>query len=245
MSRSVDPGRSGTAKRLPHGSQSRCRIASTHTMAAIPTPPRTAATAGTARTSTQRTLTPVAARCSTSKVPVRRRPCMQETLSSAGTPAVTTSSSSTSPTPSNGSTPDQGRRRTTGNSHGDIPIAVLCDNSRDLDRMPSDLSDFTLYGGLYRHVNLVYVPATSLETVHIRTSLETPGSPAEAEIVASLYNPAKANEPVTAGLRGPRRKGCARPYREANTCSLDGRKISYTLYAAHAATLESRQPESL
>ncbi len=38
------------------------------------------------------------------------------------------------------------------------PIAVLCDNSRDLDRMPSDFSDFSLYGGMYRHVNLVYVP---------------------------------------------------------------------------------------
>jgi beta-galactosidase len=42
-----------------------------------------------------------------------------------------------------------------------VPIAILCDNSRDLDRMPSDFSDFTLYGGLYRHVNLVYVPAVS------------------------------------------------------------------------------------
>src|SRR3984893_3276076 len=43
-----------------------------------------------------------------------------------------------------------------------VPISVLCDNSRDLDRMPSDLSDFSLYGGMYRHVNLVYVPAVSL-----------------------------------------------------------------------------------
>jgi beta-galactosidase len=38
-----------------------------------------------------------------------------------------------------------------------VPISVLCDNSRDLSRMPSDLSDFSLYGGVYRHVNLVYV----------------------------------------------------------------------------------------
>ena len=36
-----------------------------------------------------------------------------------------------------------------------VPVAVLCDNSPDLDRVPSDLSDFCLYGGLYRHVNLV------------------------------------------------------------------------------------------
>ena len=37
-------------------------------------------------------------------------------------------------------------------------LAVLCDNAPDLERMPSDLSDFTLYGGLYRNVHLVYVP---------------------------------------------------------------------------------------
>ncbi|QNI38230.1 glycoside hydrolase family 2 protein [Edaphobacter albus] len=72
-----------------------------------------------------------------------------------------------------------------------IPVAVLCDNSRDLDRMPSDLSDFTLYGGLYRHINLVYVPAISLETVHIKTSLPTPKSSAEIEVEASLYNPTR------------------------------------------------------
>ena len=70
-----------------------------------------------------------------------------------------------------------------------VPIAVLCDNSRDLDRMPSDLSDFTLYGGLYRHVNLVYVPAVSLETVQIRTDLPTPKSPAKITVVGTLYNP--------------------------------------------------------
>jgi beta-galactosidase len=81
-----------------------------------------------------------------------------------------------------------------------VPIAVLCDNSRDLDRMPSDLSDFTLYGGLYRHVNLIYAPAISLETVHIKTSLASPKSPAEIEVVASLYNPANANDSITLAI---------------------------------------------
>jgi beta-galactosidase len=81
-----------------------------------------------------------------------------------------------------------------------VPVAVLCDNSRDLDRMPSDLSDFTLYGGLYRHVNLVYVPAVSLETVHVRTSLATPNSPAEVEVIASLYNPANTSDSITLSI---------------------------------------------
>ena len=75
-----------------------------------------------------------------------------------------------------------------------IPIAVLCDNSRDLDRIPSDLSDFSLYGGLYRHVNLVYVPAVSLETVHIQTELASPSSAARVSILGWLYNPSSSNE---------------------------------------------------
>ncbi len=48
-----------------------------------------------------------------------------------------------------------------------LPVAVFCDNSRDLEMIPSNLSDFNLYGGLYRYVNLVYVPAISLERVHV------------------------------------------------------------------------------
>jgi beta-galactosidase len=81
-----------------------------------------------------------------------------------------------------------------------VPIAIQCDNSRDLDRMPSDLSDFTLYGGLYRHVNLVYVPAISVENLHIKIGMERPDSPAEVEVVASLYNQGKSSESVTLNL---------------------------------------------
>ena len=70
----------------------------------------------------------------------------------------------------------------------DLRLSVLCDNSRDVERMPSDLSDFTLYGGLYRHVHLVYVPATSLEAVHTHVDF-TPGTPASVSVTASLYAP--------------------------------------------------------
>jgi beta-galactosidase len=69
-----------------------------------------------------------------------------------------------------------------------VPIAVLCDNSENLERPPSDLSDFSLYGGLYRHVHLAYVPAVSLEAVHIAPSV-IPGSAAIVKVKARLYNP--------------------------------------------------------
>jgi beta-galactosidase len=60
-----------------------------------------------------------------------------------------------------------------------VPIAIFCDNSRDLEMIPSSLSDFSLYGGLYRYVNWRYVPAISLERVHVRDGI----------VSARLYNP--------------------------------------------------------
>ena len=51
--------------------------------------------------------------------------------------------------------------------NGKLPIAVRCDNSRDVEMIPSDLSDFCLYGGLYRHVNLLYMPKDYLDDVRI------------------------------------------------------------------------------
>lgn len=77
-----------------------------------------------------------------------------------------------------------------------VALSVLCDNSQDLDRSPSDLSDFSLYGGLYRHVHLIYAPAVSLQAVHI-APIFTPGSPASVSIRARLYNPTKFTGPVS------------------------------------------------
>ena len=88
-----------------------------------------------------------------------------------------------------------------------VPMAVLCDNSRDLDRMPSDLSDFSLYGGMYRHVNLVYVPAVSLETVHVQTKFPSPKGPAEIAIVGTLYNPAGINDSLEIAVEVINAKG--------------------------------------
>jgi beta-galactosidase len=71
---------------------------------------------------------------------------------------------------------------------GLLPLAVLCDNSRDLEMIPSNLSDFNLYGGLYRNVNLLYVPAISLERVHIHTEILANGK-AKVTVTGRLYNP--------------------------------------------------------
>lgn len=49
---------------------------------------------------------------------------------------------------------------------GLIPVAIRCDNSRDIEMIPSDMSDFNLYGGLYRPVHITCVPPVYLTEVH-------------------------------------------------------------------------------
>lgn len=72
---------------------------------------------------------------------------------------------------------------------GKVPLSIRCDNSRDAEMIPSDLSDFNLYGGLYRYVNLVYTPAVSASSLQI-----TPEVPASklgmVSITGHFYNPA-------------------------------------------------------
>ena len=71
----------------------------------------------------------------------------------------------------------------------------MCDNSRDLEMIPSNLSDFNLYGGLYRYVNLIYVPAISLERVHVAPELLANGK-AKVTVKARLYNPSRLKDEV-------------------------------------------------
>ncbi|MEJ1973097.1 MAG: alginate lyase family protein [Lacunisphaera sp.] len=59
---------------------------------------------------------------------------------------------------------------------GRVPVAVRCDNSRDVETIPSDLSDFNRYGGLYRPVHLVYLPAGGLVRVHATPARAGDGS---------------------------------------------------------------------
>lgn len=71
---------------------------------------------------------------------------------------------------------------------GKVPLSIRCDNSRDAEMIPSDLSDFNLYGGLYRYVNLVYTPAVSVSSLQITP--EVPASKRGAvNITGHFYNP--------------------------------------------------------
>lgn len=72
---------------------------------------------------------------------------------------------------------------------GSVQLAVRCDNSRAAESIPSDLSDFNRYGGLYRHVSLCYLPALSLERIHVEPVLSADGV-ASIKVRSRLYNPA-------------------------------------------------------
>jgi beta-galactosidase len=80
-------------------------------------------------------------------------------------------------------------------SQGRVPIAVRCDNSRSAESIPSDLSDFNRYGGLYRHVSLEQVPAVSLEQVHVQPVLaDGRGS---VSVRGRLRNPEQLGDDLT------------------------------------------------
>lgn len=87
---------------------------------------------------------------------------------------------------------------------GAIPLSVRCDNSRDLEMIPSNLSDFNVYGGIYRYLNLIYTPALSLEklftqaevgkdlksgTIKVRGRFRNPENVAAAEVSIILKDP--------------------------------------------------------
>lgn len=81
---------------------------------------------------------------------------------------------------------------------GKIPISIRCDNSRDAEMIPSSMSDFNVYGGLYRYVDLQYVPALSLNYLHINATVDTAGKSGKARVSLSFYNPSSVNHALVA-----------------------------------------------
>lgn len=78
---------------------------------------------------------------------------------------------------------------------GEIPLSIRCDNTRDAEMIPSDLSDFNLYGGIYRYLNLVYLPEVSIASLRLEPTLHTTiNNKATLKISASFYNPVNVRE---------------------------------------------------
>ncbi|MES2279290.1 MAG: glycoside hydrolase family 2 TIM barrel-domain containing protein [Bacteroidota bacterium] len=73
---------------------------------------------------------------------------------------------------------------------GKIPVEVRCDNSRDLESIPSQLSDFNVYGGIYRYLNLVYTPGLYIDKVFASAEVDKAGQLGKLNIKARFNNPA-------------------------------------------------------
>ncbi|RKR83700.1 beta-galactosidase [Mucilaginibacter gracilis] len=74
---------------------------------------------------------------------------------------------------------------------GKVPISIRCDNSRDLESIPSRLSDFCVYGGIYRYLNLVYAPSLSIDKVFASASVDLQKKAGLVNVRLRFYNPGK------------------------------------------------------
>ncbi|OKL41860.1 glycoside hydrolase family 2 TIM barrel-domain containing protein [Pontibacter flavimaris] len=106
--------------------------------------------------------------------------------------------------------------------NGKIPISIRCDNSRDLEMIPSDLSDFNVYGGIYRYLNLVHVPALSLDKVFAHATVDKAGKQGQLSVKTRFYNPDKIEKAqVTLRLKDPKGKVVDQMKVEANATAGD------------------------
>ena len=72
--------------------------------------------------------------------------------------------------------------------NGAIPISIRTDNSRDVEMIPSSLSDFNIYGGIYRYLNLEYLPATYTGKLWVDTRTDITGANAQLTIRTNLLS---------------------------------------------------------
>lgn len=89
---------------------------------------------------------------------------------------------------------------------GKIPVSIRTDNSRDLEMIPSDLSDFNLYGGIYRYLNLVYQPSVAIDKLFAKAEVDKAGKTGTVNVSARFYQTAVSGAAVTIKLIDPNGK---------------------------------------
>jgi beta-galactosidase len=71
---------------------------------------------------------------------------------------------------------------------GKVPVIIRCDNTRDLEMMPSSLSDFNVYGGIYRYLNLVYNPQLAIDKVFAHATVDAKGAQGNLTVKTRFLN---------------------------------------------------------
>ncbi len=77
---------------------------------------------------------------------------------------------------------------------GKIPVAIRTDNSRDVEMIPSSLSDFNVYGGIYRYLNLVYAPPVSVDKIFALAQTTQDGKTGTLQVKTRFYDPTGLNK---------------------------------------------------
>ncbi len=86
---------------------------------------------------------------------------------------------------------------------GKIPIAIRTDNSRDLELIPSNLSDFNVYGGIYRYLNLVYTPPVAVDKLFAKAATDKAGKAGHVHVTARFYPVSNTSATATIKLIDP------------------------------------------
>lgn len=81
---------------------------------------------------------------------------------------------------------------------GKVPLIIRCDNSRDLEMIPSGLSDFNIYGGLYRDLNLQYKPNNYIGDIEVNANANSKKESAFFSLKANFIN---HNEDLSGNLK--------------------------------------------
>ncbi len=110
---------------------------------------------------------------------------------------------------------------------GKVPVSIRCDNSRDLERIPSSLSDFNVYGGIYRYLNLEYFPAFSIERLFANAKVDAKGVEGKFDLALKLQNKSSVSKGhLKIEVSDP--KGKQISMTEQDIDSFDGEKSIYS-----------------
>lgn len=113
---------------------------------------------------------------------------------------------------------------------GKIPLSIRVDNSRNLERIPSSMSDFNIYGGIYRHLNLVYTSSVSFVKPAIESIVNPKTGNAKVTITTPFTNHTNIETAeLQVSLRSPQGKLLAEKKEIVNVKTSNSSKISFEI----------------
>ncbi|UEG54654.1 DUF4982 domain-containing protein [Mucilaginibacter daejeonensis] len=117
---------------------------------------------------------------------------------------------------------------------GRIPVSIRCDNSRDLETIPSRMSDFNVYGGIYRYLNLVYQPSVSIDRLMITPVLDSTLTKGTLEVKTILAQHTQGNVTGQIKVIDANGKMVANKNYKVDAPATDGQTTRFKISKPHA-----------